>query len=147
MDMDTLFFFDGRPAAMEIYTALEEKLRAAFPDVRVKVQKTQISFGNKYGFAFASLPRRKNRTGGLSDRFLRSGRAGGIAAHFRENRDVPQPLDAPCGGILGGGARRGADGLDPGSIRIFGGEVKKAPCFHRALCLSGMFVAQIRSRG
>lgn len=63
MDMDTLFFFDGRPAAMEIYTALEEKLRAAFPDVRVKVQKTQISFGNKYGFAFASLPRRKNRAG------------------------------------------------------------------------------------
>ena len=32
---------------------------AACPDTHIRVQKTQITFENRHGFAFVSLPRRK----------------------------------------------------------------------------------------
>ena len=39
-----LFFFDGKPLALALYQALFERLDSAYPEVSVKVQKTQISF-------------------------------------------------------------------------------------------------------
>lgn len=60
MDGDILLFFDRRPAALPLYGALEEKILSQIEDLRVKVQKTQISFSNRHGFAFVSfLPVRK----------------------------------------------------------------------------------------
>lgn len=56
---DTLFFFDGKPHALELYTALAERICAELPDTGIKVQKSMITFANKHGFAFASHPRRK----------------------------------------------------------------------------------------
>lgn len=59
MTSDELFFFDSMPDALPLYGVLSEKLLAAFPHVTVEVKKTQITFREKYGFAFVSLKRMK----------------------------------------------------------------------------------------
>ena len=57
---DELFFFNEKPAALPLYEAFVQRLFAEIDNVTVKVQKTQISFSNKYNFAFVSfLPARK----------------------------------------------------------------------------------------
>lgn len=60
MTSDELFFFDSIPDALPLYAALSEKLLAAFPNVTIEVKKTQITFLEKYGFAFVSLRRMKS---------------------------------------------------------------------------------------
>ena len=52
---DELFFFDEKPAAISLYEAFAKRLLAEIDDVTVKVRKTQISFSNRYNFAFVSL--------------------------------------------------------------------------------------------
>ena len=52
---DVLFFFNEKPMALPLYEAFEQRLLREIGDVRVKVQKTQISFSNKHNFAFVSL--------------------------------------------------------------------------------------------
>ena len=60
MNQDILLFFDKHPEALPLYEALEERILAELRDVKIKVQKTQISFANKHNFAFVSfLPARK----------------------------------------------------------------------------------------
>lgn len=60
MGPDILFFFDKRPGALPLYEALEGRILAEMDDVSVKVQKTQITFANRHGFAFVSfLPARR----------------------------------------------------------------------------------------
>ena len=57
---DELMFFNEHPAALPLYEAFMERLLAEIDNVTIKVQKTQISFSNKYNFAFVSfLPVRK----------------------------------------------------------------------------------------
>ena len=57
---DELFFFNEKTAALPLYEAFARRLLAEIDNVTIKVQKTQISFSNKYNFAFASfLPVRK----------------------------------------------------------------------------------------
>ena len=57
---DELFFFNEKPAALPLYEAFVQRLFAEIDNVTVKVQKTQISFSNKYNFAFVSfLPVRR----------------------------------------------------------------------------------------
>ncbi len=58
-ETDVQVFFEGRPAELAVYQALFRRLDAAFPDSRVKVQKTQISFYDRRLYAAASLPRRR----------------------------------------------------------------------------------------
>ena len=52
---DELFFFNEKPRALPLYEAFVKRLLAEVCDVTVKVHKTQISFSNKYNFAFVSL--------------------------------------------------------------------------------------------
>ena len=52
---DELFFFNEKPAAIPLYAAFAKRLLTEIDNVTVKVQKTQISFSNKYNFAFVSL--------------------------------------------------------------------------------------------
>ena len=52
---DELFFFNEKPAVLPLYEAFVKRLLAEVGDVTVKVRKTQISFSNKYNFAFVSL--------------------------------------------------------------------------------------------
>lgn len=58
---DVLFFFDGRPAELALYQALERAMEARFPEASVKVQKSQISFYNRHLFAAASVPLRRRK--------------------------------------------------------------------------------------
>lgn len=60
MEQDVLYFFDGRPEALPLYEAFEQKVFSEVHGVKVKVQKTQIAFSNRHNFAFVSfLPARK----------------------------------------------------------------------------------------
>ena len=59
MSTDELLFFSPMPDALPLYAAFREKLLAAFPDTGVKVQKSQITFRARYGYAFVSLRRIK----------------------------------------------------------------------------------------
>ena len=55
MNTDILFFFRDHMAALPLYEALETAIHEQIPGVRIKVSKAQISFSNKYNFAFVSF--------------------------------------------------------------------------------------------
>lgn len=59
MELDVLHFFEKMPQALPLYEAFVAGLDARLPKYNTKVQKTQISFSNKHGFAFVWLPIRK----------------------------------------------------------------------------------------
>ncbi|MEO1814497.1 MAG: DUF5655 domain-containing protein [Acetobacterium sp.] len=63
MDIETGLFFAKMPQALPLYKMFAEKVLAEYPDVRIKIHKSQISFSNKHQFAFVWLPIRtmKNR--------------------------------------------------------------------------------------
>jgi len=44
MTEDELLFFNRFPAVIPIYQALKDRLEAAYPELRLKIAKTQISF-------------------------------------------------------------------------------------------------------
>lgn len=57
---DVLLFFDGHMDALPIYERLEGEVMRLFPDTKIEVRKTQISFKNRHLFACASfLPVRR----------------------------------------------------------------------------------------
>ena len=58
-NIDAMQFFDRRPHELSLYQAFARKVLTACPDTRIRVLKTQITFENRHGFAFVSLPRRK----------------------------------------------------------------------------------------
>ncbi len=59
---DVLRFFDGHLEALPLYEAFAGKVLEEIGPVTVRVQKTQISFSNRYNFAFVSfLPARKKK--------------------------------------------------------------------------------------
>ena len=58
---DALAFFDGKPQELGLYEALFAVLEELFPEARVKVQKSQISFYGRHLFAAASLPLRRKK--------------------------------------------------------------------------------------
>lgn len=55
MDAGTLLFFDGHTAMLPLYDAFEVRLRAMFPAVNKRVQKTQITFSGRCVFACISF--------------------------------------------------------------------------------------------
>ena len=59
MNIDEIAFFDRTPGALRLYEAVRDMISLEFEDVTAKVHKTQISFSNRHGFAFVSLPYRK----------------------------------------------------------------------------------------
>lgn len=59
MTTDELLFFNTMPDALPLYEALKTKLLTLCPDSVIKVQKSQITFKARYGFAFVSLKRIK----------------------------------------------------------------------------------------
>ena len=58
---DVLSFFEGHPAELALYEVLFARMEERFPDARVKVQKSQISFYGRHLFAAASLPVRRKK--------------------------------------------------------------------------------------
>lgn len=65
MHPDIRMMFQKMPDALPLYDAAEGMILEMFPDVTRKVSKTQVSFKNRYGFAFLWPPNRKikGRTG------------------------------------------------------------------------------------
>ncbi|WP_455581857.1 DUF5655 domain-containing protein [Dysosmobacter sp.] len=57
MTADELMFFNEQPLALPLYEALRDRLLSEYPDTALKVQKSQITFKARYGFAFVSLRR------------------------------------------------------------------------------------------
>lgn len=73
MAPEEYLFFAGRPQELALYELFRRQLLAEVGQVQIKVQKTQITFAGRYGFAFVSHPRRKKDVGilvsfGLSHR-------------------------------------------------------------------------------
>ena len=62
MDEQVLLFFDKTPDTLPLYAELEKRILAEFPDTRIKVQKTQISFYNRHLFACVSFARVRKKT-------------------------------------------------------------------------------------
>ena len=58
-DQDVLFFFEGRTLELAIFLRFQKMMDSLFPQARVSVQKTQISYYGKHLFAAASLPIRR----------------------------------------------------------------------------------------
>ena len=61
MTADELLFFDRLPRFLPVYETLRETLAARYPEMTVKVAKTQISFRSRSVFAMVSLPYRRKR--------------------------------------------------------------------------------------
>jgi hypothetical protein len=61
MTTDELLFFGRLPRFLPVYEALKNILMARYPEMAVKVTKTQISFRSRYGFAMVSLPYRRKK--------------------------------------------------------------------------------------
>ncbi len=57
IDTDTLLFFEGHMAALPLYEKLAKRVLSEVDNVRIKVQKSQISFYNKHMFACVSFAR------------------------------------------------------------------------------------------
>ena len=62
-DPDTLMFFDNHQDALKLYQVFEDLLYSTFPNVSKRVQKTQITFSNRYVFACVSFARVKRKSG------------------------------------------------------------------------------------
>ena len=54
-------FFSHCPEMMPVYRMLEDRVNERCGNVDVRVQKTQITFTDRFGFAWASLPVRRRR--------------------------------------------------------------------------------------
>ena len=61
IDLDTLMFFDDHQDALELYRAFEDLLYNTFPNVGTRVQKTPITFSNRYVFACVSFAQVKRK--------------------------------------------------------------------------------------
>lgn len=64
MDENTLLFFQQNMQALPLYERLHARILSEIPAVKVKVQKSQISFYNRHMFAcvsFAKVRRAKER--------------------------------------------------------------------------------------
>ena len=61
LEEDTLRFFGGHMKVFPLYEALAAELLRRYPQTGIRVQKTQISFSDRYMFACVSFlrPRRK----------------------------------------------------------------------------------------
>ena len=61
MTADELLFFDRWPQLVPLYEKLSDGLRRTYPDMTIKVSKTQISFCNRRMFAMVSLPEKRKK--------------------------------------------------------------------------------------
>lgn len=59
MDEELQFFSSKKPNAWQLYQGFKARLLAQVETATIRVQKTQISFANKYNFAFVSCMRIK----------------------------------------------------------------------------------------
>lgn len=61
MSEDVLQFFAGHMDALPLYERLQERILGEIEDVRIKAQKSQISFYNRHMFACVSFSRPRKK--------------------------------------------------------------------------------------
>lgn len=61
MNQDVLYFFDQHQTLLPLYEAFAEKIAEQFPDTKMRVQKTQITFSNRHVYACISFMRVKKK--------------------------------------------------------------------------------------
>ncbi len=59
---DMMMFFDGHQEVFPIYESFENRLLHLYPQTKMKVQKTQITFSNRHVFACVSFMRLKKKS-------------------------------------------------------------------------------------
>ena len=69
-DMDILLFFDQHQTILPLYEAFAGEMQVQFPDSKIKVQKTQITFSNRHVFACVSFLRVKKKAELPDDYFV-----------------------------------------------------------------------------
>ena len=74
-------FFDQHKAVYPLYEVFYEKLLAEFPDTRVKVQKSQISYYNRHLYACVSFLKARKKVELPDDYFVLT-------------LDLPAPLES-----------------------------------------------------
>lgn len=52
--MEELYFFDGQPDALRLYEIFRDRVQEEIGEVKIRVQKTQITFSNRHVFACVS---------------------------------------------------------------------------------------------
>ena len=65
-----MFFFDRHQGAYPLYACFQEKLLARFPESRIKVQKSQISYYNRHLYACVSFLKVKKKVELPEDYFV-----------------------------------------------------------------------------
>ncbi len=61
ISQDELLFLGSQPGSIPVYEALAGMLFARYPDTRIKVSKSQISFNNRHLYACVSFARVKKK--------------------------------------------------------------------------------------
>ena len=67
---DTLLFFDQHKTSYPLYEQFQKKLLARFPESRIKVQKSQISYYNRHLYACVSFLKVKKKENLPDDYFV-----------------------------------------------------------------------------
>lgn len=67
---DILFFFDRHQGVYPLYERFQEKLLVRFPESRIKVQKSQISYYNRHLYACVSFLKVKKKVELPDDYFV-----------------------------------------------------------------------------
>ena len=67
---DTLFFFDRHQVVYPLYACFQEKLLVRFPESRIEVQKSQISYYNRHLYACVSFLKVKKKAELPEDYFV-----------------------------------------------------------------------------
>ena len=62
MSIDELMFWDKWPQLFSLYETLKDTLLKTYPDMTLKVSKSQISFYNRHMFAMVSPPIRRKKS-------------------------------------------------------------------------------------
>ena len=70
MNQDVLFFFDQHQTAFSLYEVFADKIESRFPDTKMKVQKSQITFSNRHVYAGVSFLRVKKKAELPDDYFV-----------------------------------------------------------------------------
>ena len=58
---DEIMFWDKWIQLLPLYEAFKNRLSEAYPDIKIKVSKSQISFYNRHMFAMVSPPVRRRK--------------------------------------------------------------------------------------
>lgn len=61
INQEILLFFDEHRAVLPLYEVFAGKMETQFPDSRIKIQKTQITFSNRHVYACVSFLRAKKK--------------------------------------------------------------------------------------